>query len=303
MSTEAISMSFSVSDNYSQHLAVVLASILVNNPDSLFRFHVLHRNITPESQARIGKVESQHPHCRVVFHHVDQSRFAAFPIPPMLEHVTQEMYYRYILPDVLADEDRTIYSDVDVLCVGDLRPLWEIDLAGNVIAAVPDNEAELAEQKWRYLGQSPGDYFCSGLLVMDLGVMRAEDFTQKLFRATSEFAPLLSWPDQDVINMVFRGRILAIPDMWNCASGYNPLRRDVRQWHFQSFTQKPWCNIWKNVTWIPYLKYLLMSPYRANALKFVLGHVAGFFYFRYTKKRVTRYLVCGVRVWKRREAE
>lgn len=294
-----ISISFSVSDNYSQHLAVVLTSVLVNNPSSRFVFHVLHRNITEANQALIRELERMYGNCEVRFHLIDASRFEKFPIPPWLEHVTQEMYYRYILPDVLADEDRTIYSDVDVLCVGDLRPLWETDLKGNIIAAVLD---DATGWKRSLLGLNNGDYYCSGLLLMDLAAMRKADCTRKLFGTTNEFADRIAWPDQDVINIVFDGQILTLPDIWNCTADYSPFRRDVRQWHFQGFTQKPWCNIWKNTTWPIYLKYLLRSPYRSNVLKFLWGHIKGFFWFKYTKKGVTRHLLCGILVYKHKSA-
>ena len=291
----SISISFSVSDNYSQHLAVVLASVLVNNPSSRFVFHVLHRNITEANQARIRELERMYGNCEVRFHLIDDSQFAKFPIPPELEHVTQEMYYRYILPDVLADEDRTIYSDVDVLCVGDLRPLWETDLKGNMVAAVLDDETGW---KRSLLGLNNGEYYCSGLLLMDLAAMRRGGFTMKLFETTVKYSHKLSWPDQDVINIVFDGKILTLPDIWNCTADFNPFRRDVRQWHFQGFTQKPWCCIWKNTTWPAYLRYLLKSPYRTNAIKFLWEHVKGFFWFSYKKKGVTRYLLCGILVCK-----
>ena len=325
---DPISMSFSVSDSYSQHLAVVLTSVLCHNPDSDFVFHVLHRDITPENQARIKELESwrgvgenssssrvddlspfsnsnsklQLSRNRIVsirFHKIDESLFEKFPIPPELEHVTQEMYYRYILPEILVDEDRTIYSDVDVLCVGDLRPLWETDLEGNILAAVLDDSTG-----WKrgLLGLPKGNYFCSGLLVMDLAAMRTGGYAEKLFETTAEYASKLSWPDQDVINIVFDGKILTLPGIWNCTSNFNPFRSDVRQWHFQGFTQKPWCNIWKNTTWPIYLKYLLKSPYRGNALKFICGHIKGLFFFKYTKKQVTRFLIFGIRVWKSKEA-
>ena len=291
-----ISISFSVSDNYSQHLAVVLTSVLVNNPSSRFVFHVLHRNITEASQARIRELEQSYPNCEIKFHLIDASQFEKFPIPPELEHVTQETYYRFILPNVLADEDRTIYSDVDVLCVGDLRPLWETDLKGNVLAAVLDGDIDV---KRNLLGLPKGDYFCAGLLVMDLVAMRRGNYVAKLFETTNRYSAKLAWPDQDVINILFDGKILRLPEIWNCASKYNPFRRDVRQWHFQGFTLKPWCNIWKNRTWPIYLKYLLRSPYRENALKFVWGHIKGMFYFKYTKNQSTRIIVCGIRVSKR----
>ena len=295
-----ISISFSVSDNYSQHLAVVLTSFLVNNPDSQFIFHVLHRNISEENQSRIRELERMYLNGRICFHSIDATVFDAFPIPKELEHVTQEMYYRYALPDVLKNEPRTIYSDVDVLCVGDMRPLWELDLKGNILAAV--SEGEVGEFKKKLLGLS-GDapYFYSGLLVMDLAAMRNEGASRRLMENTLLYADKISWPDQDIINLTFFGRILQLEDRWDGINvRYSPLQKGIVIWHFPGFTLKPWCNIWKNTTWPIYLKYLFKSSYRKNSLRFIWGHIKGFFFFKYTKKSVTRYLVCGIRVWRRK---
>ena len=301
-----ISISFCASNSFAQHLAVVITSILYHNPESDFVFHVLHRDFSEENQAKVKELEGWKPGNReqgagnrvsIVFHKIDSSRFAGCPIPKELEHITMETYYRYLLPGILTDEDRTIYMDVDVLCVGGLVPLWEMDLKGNILAAVLDDETGW---KRELLGLPKGKYYCAGLLIMDLVAMREGEYERKLFEATSYYAAKLSWVDQDVINIVFDGKILELPEIWNCASSYNPFRKDVKQWHFQSFTRKPWCNIWKNRTWPAYLKYLLKSPYRANAIGFVFGHIKGVFWFRYTKKCVTRYLFCGITVLKRK---
>ena len=296
-----ISISFSVSDNYSQHLAVVLTSFLVNNPDSQFVFHVLHRNISEENQSWILELEQMYPNGKVCFHLIDATVFDAFPIPKELEHVTQEMYYRYILPDVLKDEARTIYSDVDVVCVGNVRPLWDLDLKGNIIAAVSDGkEGEFKKKLLGLDGSSP--YFNSGLLVMDLEQKRLERSSQALMANTSKYAGRIAWPDQDIINITFRNRILELPFIWNCFNADNRLsKEEVVIWHFANFTQKPWCNIWKNTTWPIYLKYLLKSPYRKNACRFIWGHIKGFLFFKYTKKSVTRYLICGFRIWRTKQ--
>ena len=293
-----ISISFSVSDNYSQHLAVVLTSILVNNPQDRFVFHVLHRDISSSNQIRIKDLERTYPICEIKFHSVDPTEFEKLPLPAALEHVTQEMYYRYILPDVLADETRTIYSDVDVLCVGKLRPLWEMDLKGNIIAAVSEGVA--GEFKKKLIGlEGDAPYFYSGLLVMDLRQMRKEKSSAKLIDNTLRYAGHIAWPDQDMINLTFRDRIYQLEPQWDGINvRYSPFRNDIVIWHFPGALQKPWCNIWKNTTWPIYFKYLLKSPFWQNVWRFVWGHIKGFFFFKYTKKGVTRYLVCGVRVWR-----
>ena len=297
---EPISMSFSVSDNYSQHLAVVLTSILENNPESDFVFHVLHRNITDGNQKRIHELEQVYLNCEIRFHAVDNSLFEDLTIPKELEHITKETYFRYILADVLSEENRTIYSDVDVLCVGDLRPLWNVDLKGCVIGAV--SEGYSGEYKKKLLGLT-GDapYFNAGMLVMDLDVMRAESCSARLMKNTIEYAGRIAWADQDIINITFRNRILELENIWNCFTRVaGEVKKRVVIRHFANASQKPWCNIWKNTAWPLYLKYLLKSSYRNNAWHFVWGHIKGFFFYKYTKKQVTRYLVCGIRVCRRK---
>jgi lipopolysaccharide biosynthesis glycosyltransferase len=202
------------------------------------------------------------------------------------------------LPDILRDEKRTIYSDVDVLCTGDLRPLWEIDLKGRVIGAV--SEGQDGEFKKKLLGLTDdAPYFNAGMLVMDLEAMRAERSPAVLMENTIKYADRIAWPDQDIINITFRSRILELEMIWNCFRHVNRrMKKRVVIRHFASATQKPWCNIWKNTTWPIYLKYLLKSPYRDNTWRFVWGHIIGFFFFKYTKKQVTRYLICGIRVWR-----
>lgn len=301
---EPVSISFCINDAYAQHLAVVIASILIHNPEQEFVFHVVHRDILPETEAKVRQLESMYPRHRIVFHKIDASAFDRFPIPKTLAHITQEMYYRYLLPDLLKDEDRTIYSDVDVLCVGGgVRELWNMDMGGRPIAAIRKNSGNDAHYvaHMERMGIPPGSaYFFSGMFVMDLAELRKERFTEKCMAKTAEKANELIFPDMDVINAVMLGRIAEIDPAWNMTERYSPFRRGVKMWHFVCQTQKPWCNIWKNMTWHIYLKYLRKTPYRENALRFVWAHIKGFFYFRYTKNGTIRYLVCGIRVWKRK---
>lgn len=297
--TEPISISFSINDRYAQHLAVVITSILVNNPDDDFVFHVLHSDVTDASIARVrGGLERMYPRHRIVFHRVDASAFDGLPLPAALEHVTVEMYYRFLLPQVLPDERRTIYSDVDVLCVGRIRPLWETPLGDNLLAAVSEGAAGEFKKRLQGLdGEAP--YFYSGLLVMDLDAMRGNGSVRRLFETAKVRGERLAWPDQDVINIVFRDRILQLGPEWDGINvRYLPFRRGVALWHFPGALMKPWCNIWKNLSWPIYLKYLRKSPYAGESWRFVLGHIKGFFYFKYEKKGVMRYLICGIRVWR-----
>ena len=304
MAKEPISITYSVTDSWAQHLAVAMESVIANNPGEDFVFNVLQYDISAATRAKFAEMEASHPNVRIVFHSIDVSRFANCPTPKCLSEIPLVTYFRLVLPDILKEEARTIYSDVDVLTVrGGVRALWETDLRESPVACVSDHHADSADFRLfcRMLGMSPEDeYFCTGLMVMDLDRMRREGDVARLMAAAERLRNIIVYVDQDVVNSVYAGKILALPDKWNCADSWSPFRKDVVQWHFQCQTSKPWCNIWKCTTWLPYLRCLLKTPYRGNALRFVWGHVKGFFWFTYTKNCVRRCLFCGIRVWKRR---
>lgn len=303
-SNQTISFSFCISDNYAQHLSVVLTSLLVNNPDVQFVFHVLHRGVLPETEMRVRLLEKMYPNHRIVFHRIDARAFDKFPIPKTLAHITQETYYRYLLPEVLRDEERTIYSDVDVLCVGgDVRELWNMDLQGRPMAGIRKvKKADILQDRHlEEIGLAPGaPTFFAGMLVMDLVALRGERFTEACMAMTAAKLDKLVFADMDVINLVMQNRMSDIDPRWNMLDRYSFFREGVFMWHFVCQTQKPWCCLWKNITWLPYMKYLMKTPYRGNVFLLIWQHVRGVFFFTYTKNRVKRYLILGVRVWKKR---
>ena len=291
-----IPICFSVNEAYCQHMAVTMASILEHNTDNFLEFHIFHLDVTPETISKISEFNCKYNNCSVCFHKMDADRFAGLPARP-------ELYFRYVIADELKEHPRAIHMDVDIICRSSLRELWTTDLKGCLLGMVLDDkeDSERLRKYRRKLGMNPeAPYFCAGLLLMDLDGFRREGIPAKLFENTRKFADILCWYDQDMINLVCQGRILRLDKEWNCADRYSPFRRDVRQWHFQGFTQHPWCNLWKNITWMPYLKYLLKSPYRNNAASFVWAHIKGFFFFSYEKKGVERTLVCGILVRKRK---
>lgn len=296
-----ISVSFAISDNFSQHLATVVASILANaDAEDRFVFHVLARMLSDDSRQRLLKLENERS--RVVFHIVDSSCFDNFPLP--IEHVTQEAYYRYLVPSIIEDEDRSIFMDVDVLVYGSLKPLWEMDLGDNLIAGTPDvkEDSELFRTYKKSIGMHPDSkYFYAGMMLMDLKRLREMDFTNQCMIETGKYIEYLAWPDQDIINHLLEGRILELPLKWNCtAPKLMPRGESIVIEHFANFSAKPWCCLWKNRTWPKYLHYLLQSPYRDKAIEFIWSHIKGFFYFSYVKKGIKRVLICGILVYRKR---
>lgn len=120
-------------------------------------------------------------------------------------------------------EDKVIYLDVDTTVNGDLTELWKIELGSNYIAAREEH----------------GGYFNSGVLLMNLNLIRAAKTEEKIARLlkTCRFA----FPDQDAMNLVFKGRIYKMPDKFNAIGRDYQVygKQDVCVRHYAGIS-KPW---------------------------------------------------------------
>ena len=146
MGNDPIVIAFCVSDSFIRHTAVVIASVLASNPGERFVFHVLCGDLSQDGRTRLGAMAG--PRADVVFHDVTSGEAEGCPV--LMEHLSREAYFRYLIPELI-DAPRVIYSDVDVLVRGALRPLWETDLRGCPIGAVQEacDASPTPSAQWR----------------------------------------------------------------------------------------------------------------------------------------------------------
>lgn len=151
---------------------------------------------------------------------------------------SRAIYFRLIIPILFRGYPRVIYLDGDTLCCRDVAALYDVDLAGAALGATLDIGI-LRARSWRmlwidrfckytteeylagYLGLSEKTtYFQSGVLVFSPGNITAEDNNALLsyVMGTKPFA----LPDQDILNMVFEGRISFIDLRWNVLTAGDP---------------------------------------------------------------------------------
>lgn len=123
-------------------------------------------------------------------------------------------YRRLFLPDLLPDLDRILFIDADTIVRGDLRALWEEDLAGALVAAVPDPWASgLDSFRARY----PQGYFNAGMLLIDLAAWRAEGVTARCLQLVREAVETgaSEFHDQTPLNDAMVGRWRRVSHRWN----------------------------------------------------------------------------------------
>lgn len=127
---------------------------------------------------------------------------------------------------ILPNHDKVLWLDTDTLVVGDISKLFLKNLNGYYYAAVPETNIQI---EYRYVGVSypqntyiirsfpqfvRGEYFNSGCLMCNLKALRNGKGDELINKLNIE---KYYFPDQDVINMSCRGRILSLPSEYNSA--------------------------------------------------------------------------------------
>lgn len=136
-------------------------------------------------------------------------------------HLSEAAYLRYLAPMVLADDDRCVYLDGDVVVRHDPRPLHDIDLQGRTVGAVRSRVAPFAASpggimRWFEIGiAGTAPYFNSGVLVIDLAKWRARTVTERLTKFLAVHGSSTWIADQEALNVAVVGDWLELDRSWN----------------------------------------------------------------------------------------
>jgi lipopolysaccharide biosynthesis glycosyltransferase len=106
---------------------------------------------------------------------------------------------------------RVLYLDSDIIINGPLEILFNLDMAGNIIAAATDshNHTQEVTRIKRELGLPQDfEYVNSGVLVMDIEAMRGYITTAEIINRLTVYRSRLKYPDQDLLNVLFNDKIL-----------------------------------------------------------------------------------------------
>ena len=249
-----LDVSCAVRGAYVRHSAALLHSLYATETEHEVCVHYLHDAGLPRAARRRLERVAAKGGGSVRFWEVAEERVADLRVHG---YFTSAMWYRVLLPELLADRPRVLYLDVDTLALAPIAPLWDVDLDGALVAAVTNVfEAWRGTEHTDALGLEQRDYFNSGVLLFNLDEMRRSDTVAELRRVAAERADDLLWPDQDVLNLVLGPRRVALAPRWNAmnsvmlfdnaaevfgAEAVEEARRDPAIRHFEGpGANKPW---------------------------------------------------------------
>ena len=183
---------------------IAIKSLIDTAADSTqYNIHIFHDGIHKKYIEELKKITNETPH-KIYSHLIERDRFKN--APKNKNGWTEMVYYRLLIPEILPQYDKVIYSDVDVLFKGDLSSLYNMNLQDYELAALStsiniDNDANRVIGKV-FFPENKNEYqYNSGVLVFNSKKMRDEKTVDKFFKTIEEFKDRLKFYDQDVINI------------------------------------------------------------------------------------------------------
>lgn len=205
---------FACDNDYVPLVTTVSLSILEHTESSI-DFYLICPDLSHENQKILTSFFNKQKQCRFFIIPINQKDFCQFPVG---YHYSYAMYVRFLLPLLLPNLSKIIYSDVDVIYCDDIRKMYDIDIKGFGLAApIEEIGAEMLNE-WNHkkrkknLNISKNHlFFQSGNLVIDLDYWRTYHISDQLMMITHKQKDILVAPDLDVLNIVFANNYYRLP--------------------------------------------------------------------------------------------
>ncbi|WP_405375172.1 glycosyltransferase family 8 protein [Pseudobutyrivibrio sp.] len=200
--------------NYAPYYGVMLTSLFMNNKENLFDVYLLTDETWSETVSLpFRKLCEQYSS----LFHVYKVSANDFKDYPKTGTIAQSAYYRLeacrLLPSYI---QKILYLDGDLLVVGNINELWNIDLEGKGIACVLDCESYNSSIYSRlHLDSTRREYCNAGVALYNLQYWRDNNIRDKAIEYISRNAESLYWMDQDVINVVLANHKIILPTRYN----------------------------------------------------------------------------------------
>lgn len=195
---------FAFDNNLIFPACVCISSLMMNaNEDTFYDIYILYSEKISLNREQLDRIPSYYPKCQIHYRVVDGTFDKAFEI----RGITTSAYYRLLIPDLIPEYDKILYSDVDVIFRTDLSEFYfNTDLEDYYVAGVNSLSHLVPEYKAYFMnmGQDPKSIIYSGNLLINSRKMK-EDGLVKRFKELS--SNRYKFQDMDILNIVCKGKI------------------------------------------------------------------------------------------------
>lgn len=207
--------------NYTVPVTVMLYSLLENLKKATpIEVTVLTNDLPVSARKQLKNLVRAYENAAIGFVPVDADHFER--LGTQTAYISTTTYLRFAVPDLLPIYiEKALYLDADMIILKDISPLWDIDLEGCGVGAVPDRSEDIWVEYWsalccRRLQVDPDiPYFNAGLLLMNLDVWRKQNIADACFRFMQKNPEQVVFDDQDALNFVLQNNWKPLDLKWN----------------------------------------------------------------------------------------
>lgn len=208
---------FAFDNNLIMPACVCISSLLSNaKSDTFYDIFIIHSHSVELNHEEIDKLPIVYANCRIQYRTIDNMFDSAFEI----RGISTPAYYRLMIPELIPEYKKVLYSDVDVIFREDLSDFYDIDMGDCYFGAV-DVGVALRPEICEYVEQvlkldSKNGFFYSGNLIINSEQIIKDGLLPR-FRALSQNQ--YKFQDMDIINIACNGRIKPLSPSF-CLTNY-----------------------------------------------------------------------------------
>ena len=202
---------FASDEFFFPHLATAVQSLLENNQKANFDIHVIHSGIQSTFWDKLRRVVDCYPMSQLHNHLIDDHFLKGLKVN---EHFKVSNYYRLFV-ETLSDSDKVLYLDSDIIVLGDITGLFEVDLKDHFVMAVKNP----GFRRHASLGmKETSDYFNSGVLLINVEKWKKNQVCSRVVEFVDQNPKVILFVDQCGLNSIIDGAWKKMPPKYNLQS-------------------------------------------------------------------------------------
>lgn len=218
---DSIDVLYTIDDKYTDIMMASMLSVILNSGMKKINFHLVLENLHLDIVKKVEDVFITYPNVDINWYSLKDIHIEKYNIPTWRgSHIANaRLFLTEILKENLSSLKYILYLDADTLTLGSLDEL----------VGYKDLEIGAVKDFWlkRDLGNfSSGNYFNSGVLLIDVDKWQENDYTNEILKFYRDSSHELLFPDQDLLNYVLGSKITELPLKYNM-SPYMFIYKDI----------------------------------------------------------------------------
>jgi Lipopolysaccharide biosynthesis proteins, LPS:glycosyltransferases len=211
---EALNIAYGVDRNYLDWVGISITSVVINNSINI-NYHIVADEYNPSFLSKVEALAANYK-IKISLYLINAECLDCLPRTKVW---SRAMYFRLFAFELFSNKlDKLLYLDADVFCKGRLDELAACDLTGVTAAVIRDVDSMQSKVVERLKDpELNGNYFNSGVLYANLHEWVKGDLTKHTLEMLTQEDNSITYkyPDQDVLNILLKGKIKYLPRKFN----------------------------------------------------------------------------------------